>query len=121
MQNKDIMIEEGWYVSDVSTSEEADEAFAALNIIVANIQQHIDLELDKPRYQQDRKWLAKANAALRYKKTALQLVQSKRALLAAAERQARQETYDRKLLNHIKATVGHDQFVAWVREAEAVV
>ena len=120
MLNNDIMIDDGWYVSDVTSPEKAEEAFAHLSNAAAQIQKQIDLELDKPRRCHNRLWLAKANAALRYKKAARQWVQTKKGELRKAERRAHAERRDRVLLDHIRVSVGKDQFATWLQEAGLV-
>ncbi|MEO1108300.1 MAG: hypothetical protein AAFX90_10290 [Pseudomonadota bacterium] len=74
-----IEICDGWTVDDIETEDDCDDAFALLTKIVAGIETKMDI-----LEAQDQKLTAgyiKAKAALRYKKAALAIVNTKRGRL----------------------------------------
>lgn len=113
----DIEIDKGWPVSDVKTISDCDDAFAFLMSAVAKIEFDIDVEVLKPRDQQDGLWLAKARCALKYKRAALQIVNSARGRATDEEKWKRQNTRDRILLEHIRKATTNDVFMQWVRDS----
>lgn len=111
----DIEITEGWVAREIATLDECDDAFAYLSAVCASIDFQMDMENLKPEPQRDGAWLARARCALRYKKAALAIVQTRRNQIGRQERQAFQNQRDRVLLEHIKATLPAVQFAELVR------
>jgi hypothetical protein len=109
-----IEITEGWPTDSVESQEDCDQAFAYLMSACAQIEYQIDMELTKPKEFQNGPWLAKARCALKYKKTALQIVGHKRGYINDAERRAWQDSRDRRLLEFIRANAPNEQFMGWV-------
>lgn len=110
-----IEITEGWAAEDCKTRERCDDAFAYLMSAVAGIEYQIDMELTKPKPQQDREWIAKASCALKYKRAALQIVNQQRSVINAAETREWSGRRDARLLEFIRANVTDAQFLEWVR------
>lgn len=115
----DIEIEEGWLARDVATIEDCDDAFAILTAACASIEMQIDLEGFKPLQLQRGEWVARAKAALRFKKGALSIVQVKRSAINERLRRERLDTEERRLLAFAKEAIGplrwveiHRAFVA---------
>lgn len=116
----DIEIDQGWYVSEVKTLDDCDDAFAYLMSASAAIEYSIDVELLKPAHQQRGEWMARAKSALKYKKAALQIVNQKRGRLNKEEDIAVQSSRDRLILEHIRKRVSDEQFLEWVRGSGAM-
>jgi hypothetical protein len=110
----DIEIAAGWPAASVQSQKDCDDAFAYLMSAVAQIEFQIDVETSKPKEFQDFPWMAKARCALKYKKAALSIVQTRRGYLSAAEARAWQDSRDRKILEFIRANTTNEQFMAWV-------
>lgn len=113
----DIEIDKGWPVSDVTTIEDCDDAYAFLMAAIANIEFNIEVETFKPVENQDRHWAARARCALKYKKAAAQIVHNKRSKLFADQKKARQETRDRKLIEFIRRSVDDATFLGWLHKS----
>lgn len=107
----DIEIEPGWMARDVDTIEDCDDAFAILTGACAGIEMQIDLEGFKPLSQQRGDWVARAKAALRFKKAALAIVGHRRSAINERNRRERQETEDKRLLLFIKEAIPAAQWV----------
>lgn len=110
----DIEIAEGWPVSDITTTDDCNDAFAFLMSACAQIELQIDMEMSKPK-PWDSAWLARANCALKYKKAALQIVNQKRGMFNTEATRAFQRERDRALLSYIRSVVPDHQFLEWIR------
>lgn len=110
----DIEIDAGWPVSDVKTIEDCDDAFAFLMSACAAIEYDIDVEASKPASQQNPEWAARAKCALKYKKAALSIVNTKRGRINDEKRRQTNVSRDRILLEYIRSHVSNDQFLDWV-------
>ena len=108
-----IEITAGWDAASVKSQQDCDEAFSYLMSAVAQIEFQIDVELAKPKAAHDTTWLAKARCALKYKRAALQIVQTKRGYINTAESRAWQDSRDRRLLEFIRRNTTTEQFMAW--------
>lgn len=111
----DIEITRGWIAADCKSLDDCDDAFAYLTAAIAQIEFQIEVEEMKLEPQRDLMWLARARCALRYKKGALNIVNTRRSrLIAQAKKEAQQEK-DRVLLRHIRTSVPEAQYREWVR------
>lgn len=110
----DIEISEGWFVSEVETIQDCDDAFAYLTSACAAIEAQIESETLRPVAEQRGAWMVSAKAAFRFKKAALQIVQQKRGAIHAAMNIKASQTGDRALLAFIRSTVPAAQWLAWV-------
>ena len=107
----DIEIMPGWLARDVATVEDCDDAFALLTAACAAIEMQIDVEGFKPLQMQRGDWVARAKAALRFKKGALSIVQTRRSAINEKSRQERAETEDRRLLAFVKGALPPNQWL----------
>jgi hypothetical protein len=112
----DIEIAEGWAVSEIETPEDCDDAFSYLMAAVAEIEYRLEMKDLGVVVSQDPTWPPRARRALKYKKAALQLVGHKRGRIERASRQADQSAQDRRLIEHIRASVSPLQFRTWLFE-----
>lgn len=110
----DIEITAGWAVSEIETIEDCDDAYAYLMSAVAEIEYHLEAHALGVRDFPDPMWPARARRALKYKKTALQLVGWTRGRLNEDAKRERQDSSERKLMEHIKASVSSTQFDQWL-------
>lgn len=110
----DIEITDGWLAKDVETLADCDDAFAYLMGAIAGIEYQIDAEGFKPLAEQRGEWVARAKSALKFKKAALTIVQTRRARINELARVEASNTRERALLQFIKAAVPAHQWVAWV-------
>jgi hypothetical protein len=78
-----LMVDENWYVDQLSTLEECSEAEEALLLAIARTEGHIDNPENRHRGED---WLRRARGALRYKRAALQAVRQCRSDLKQAQR-----------------------------------
>lgn len=115
----DIEIAEGWPVSDILTLDDCDDAFAYLTAAIATIELQIDSEGFKPLAMQRGEWVARAKAALRYKRGALAIVNTKRSRINTATNIATASTAERAMLEFIKSCVPAKQWLEWVTAANA--
>jgi hypothetical protein len=74
-----IEICDGWTVDDIETEDDCDDAFALLTKIIARIEEHLDI-LEANEKKQDIQYI-KTKTALRYKRAALNIVNTKRGRL----------------------------------------
>lgn len=98
-----IYITDTWTVDDIETEEDCDDAFALLTAMVASIEGQID-EMEATGRKGESHHI-RAKAALRFKKAALQIIQSKRGRISRAQRmKTHDETMsdERKVLDYIK-------------------
>ncbi len=108
----DIEIEPGWLARDVATIEDCDDAFAILTAACAGIEMQIDLEAFKPLAEQRGEWAARAKAALRFKRAALNIVQFRRTAINDQIKANRSRDYNSQLLAFVKEATPADE---WVR------
>lgn len=114
----EIMVADGWPVSAVQTVEQCDEAYAYLNAAVAEMEYQLELhDLGQSPYT-DPVWPAACRRALKYKRTALRLVDSRRKLISERERKELLNSKDNRLLTLIKGSVRPTQWSAWVAAVE---
>lgn len=118
----DIEIGPGWAVSDIETEEDCDDAFAYLMAAVAEIEYQLELYDEGVGENTQRpQWAANARRALKYKRAALQILNTMRKKIANEEKQKSRERFERQLIDHIRGRVGDQQFHTWVGECSAVV
>lgn len=119
----EIEIADGWFVADLVTVEDCDEALVQLARDIAAIGAEIDkntgdLERAVAIYE-----LAppatSARIALKVKREVYQLVTKRRVEIVVARKHARADRYDRKLLDLLKARAP-DVFAAAVAEVGEV-
>lgn len=110
----EIEITYGWAVSEIETLEDCDDAFAHLMAAVAEIEYQLEQHGLGIVISADPTWPARARRALKYKRAALTLVQSKRGELNTVARFNAQAARDRALLDYIKSVTEPQQFHAWV-------
>lgn len=110
-----IEISDGWAAEDCNTTEQCNDAFAYLMSAVAGIEYQIDMELTKPKERQDLVWMAKAKCALKFKKTALQIINQKRSVISSEADREFKDRRDRKLLEYIRSVVPGETFLNWIR------
>lgn len=81
----EIEIAEGWYVSDLDSPEQCDDALAVLTEAIASIeyQLHAEKFAEVPRGPQ---WEARARSSLTWRKHARDAVQKKRASIMSNDR-----------------------------------
>jgi hypothetical protein len=100
-----LMIGDDWSIDEIETLQDCDDAFLVLTERVAQLETDahkahsyfIDTCKRAP-------WHDRAIAGLKMTKATLAILQNKRANIARREKQLAQDTRDRKLLDHIKAT-----------------
>lgn len=97
-----IEIADGWPVTDIKTIADCDDAFAYLSGAVANIEYQVELESFRPMGEQRGEWTARAKAALRFKKAALAIVQTRRSSINRALEAERLDSRDRQLLAFVR-------------------
>lgn len=115
----EIEITRGWPVSEISSIEECDEAFAYLMAACAEIERDLDLfELEEVLSYEKKVWQANAKAALKYKKAALAIVDRIRGRLLRTERTKEAEEYKQQLINFIRREVGDEQMGKWISMME---
>lgn len=110
----DIEIAEGWPVSDIKTLDDCDDAFAYLTAACATIELQIDSEGFKPLAMQRGEWVARAKAALRYKKGALNIINTKRSRITTEANVAASNSDAQQLLQFIRSCVPAKQWLQWV-------
>jgi hypothetical protein len=112
-----IEIRDGWAAEEVSSEQECLNAYAYLMSAVAEIEYQIDCyDLGQPFFT-DPLWIARARRALKYKRAALQIVNTRKGQMARAHREKREREGNAMLLNHIRDKVSDEQFLQWVRES----
>lgn len=118
----DIEITPGWAVSDLKTEEDCDDAFAYLMAAVAEIEYQLELhDVGVSPIPQTAQWAANARRALKYKRAALQILNTTRKRLSEEEKRQQRERFERQLLDHIRGSVGDQEFHKWVGECSLVV
>lgn len=96
-----ISICDGWDVDDIQTEDDCDDAFAVLTALVVSIEARMDdLEIAGNSVSVEYK---KAKTALRWKKAALTVVQTKRGKIRRAEKEAKQAERDASILRYFEA------------------
>ena len=96
-----IIITDDWTVDDIETEDDCDDAFAVLTAICVSIEAKMDdLAMQGKELSVEHK---KAKAALRWKKAALQVVQSKRGKINRKFKQVEQATLDRRIIAYFRA------------------
>jgi uncharacterized protein YebE (UPF0316 family) len=112
----EIEIAPGWVARSVSTNADCDDAYAYLMSAVASIEYQLEMAtIPADRHYNDTAWRAKTNAALRFKKAALQIVNQRRSDINRERNMAFQREHDRQLLAYIKAQVPAPMFREWVK------
>jgi hypothetical protein len=100
-----IEIEDGWAADSMESIEECEDATIKCNVLIAEIEFQIDMFETKPAIDRDYGWLARAKRALKYKKIAAQCVNNCRSRIVKEEKRALQNSYDRRVLDQLKAHV----------------
>ena len=96
-----IEICNGWTVDEIETFDDCDDAFAVLTGLVASIECRMDelaeqgLELSAEHRH--------AKRALRWKKAALSVVNTKRSRLSRKQKESKEESINQRILNFIAA------------------
>ena len=103
-----IQIDDGWTIGDLETLTDCDEAFAVLTAAVASIEGQ--LELAGVAYQHDPVWTARAKAALRWKKAALQAVNTKRSQFSREAKAAQNRAFERAFVDAARDRLQGDEF-----------
>jgi hypothetical protein len=112
----DIEIDKGWPVSDVKTIEDCDDAYAFLMAAIASIE--FDIELDANKIiDKGPLWAARARCALKYKRAALNIVNTKRGRIAEDLKAQKQAFRDKLLIAHIKRNLPRDQWMALIQSS----
>lgn len=111
----DIEIGPDWFVSDVSTREQCNDAFAYLMAAVAEIEYHLEMHAGGMYRANDTEWAANARRALKYKKTALQIINTIKSQLSEKRRRDLILHRNQVLLDHIRDVVSAEQFDGWIR------
>lgn len=96
-----IEIVDGFTVDDIETLDDCDDAFAILTALVASIEYRVD-EF-KFRDQEFSEECRRAKAALRWKKAALNAVQSKRSRITRKAEEKKQNDVNTRLLDYFRA------------------
>lgn len=97
-----IEITDGWPVTDIKTIEDCDDAFAYLSGAIAGIEYQIEAEGFKLLQDQRGEWLARAKSALRFKKAAIAIVNTRRGSINRALEAERQDRRDQQLLAFVR-------------------
>lgn len=92
-----VEIVKGWTVDEIETLDDCDDAFAVLTGAICNIESQIE---EAQETGQDRgEWFRRLKMALRWKKAAIQIVQTKKGRITRAARAEAQNVRDRRLLS----------------------
>lgn len=96
-----VEIVRGWTVDEIETLDDCDDAFAVLTGAICSIESQIEeaQEAGKDRGE----WFRRLKTALRWKKAALQIVQTKKGRITRAARAEAQKAEDRRLLSILSA------------------
>jgi hypothetical protein len=113
-----IEIVPGWAADSMTSLEDCEDAHIKCMALCAEIEFQIDMFDAKPQIERDYSWLARAKRALKYKKLAAQIVSNCRGRIAKAERQAKQDTLERRLIDLLKAHVEPALYSKCVKLAE---
>lgn len=112
----DIEIDKGWPVSDISTIDDCDDAYAYLMAAIASIE--FDIELDANKIiNKGPLWAARARCALKYKRAALNIVNTKRGRISDDIKATRQATRDMRLLAHIRKSLDRETWKALLQSS----
>ena len=113
-----LFIEEGWYVDELETLDQLDEADTAINLIIADIEHQIDLE-DLENYP-DKEWRAGAKRALKVKRVVAQAINRRRASIARQHKETVQGSRDRALIDYLRTRLGKDEWLEITSDFETV-
>lgn len=81
-----IEISDGWTVEDLRTQDDCDDAFAVLTGVICSIEAQIEKAQEDGRDSGE--WYRRLKGALRWKKAALSVVQTKRGQISRRDRAA---------------------------------
>lgn len=96
-----LEIKDGWTVDDLNTLEDCEDAFIVLTALIVAIEARID-DLDAGNgIQKDE--LKRAKGALKFKKAALQIVSLKRGRITRQEKERKQLSWDRRVVDYFSA------------------
>lgn len=110
-----IEITDGWPVTDIKTLEDCDDAFAYLTAALAGIEYQIETDGFKPiDEQRGGEWVARAKSALRFKRAALSIVNTRRGSINRAIDAERQDNRDRQLLAFIRDATQPEEWIRMV-------
>lgn len=83
----EIEIGPNWFVAELASIQECDDALAYLTEAIATIERQLAMDgVDRP--SRGARWRSGATASLRFKKHAVEVVTRKRAVFASVERRA---------------------------------
>jgi len=112
-----IFITDGWSVDEIETEDDCDDAHAVLTGIIARIESHMDdIEMQGNGMTVEFK---KARAALRWKKAALNVVNTKRGRIRRNENERQIQDFNRRIINYFKA-MHPSEMAAAIRHVEAM-
>lgn len=96
-----ISITDGWDVDDIQTEDDCDDAFAVLTAMVVSIEARMDdLAMLGNELSVDYK---RAKSALRWKKAALSVVNTKRGQIRRREKDAADASQTQKVIDYFRA------------------
>lgn len=96
-----IAITGDWTVDDIETEDDCDDAFAILTALIVSIEARMDdLAMSGQELSVDHK---RAKSALRWKKAALSVVNTKRGKIRRQEKEAHDESQSQKIMNYFRA------------------
>lgn len=96
-----ISITQGWDVDDIETEDDCDDAFAVLTALVVSIEARMDdLAMAGNELSVDYK---RAKSALRWKKAALSVVNTKRGEIRRQEKEAHDASQAEKIIAYFRA------------------
>lgn len=96
-----VEIARGWTVDEIETLDDCDDAFAVLTGAICSIESQIE---EAQETGQDRgEWFRRLKSALRWKKAALQIVQTKKGRITRAAKAEANKEENRRLLDILKA------------------
>lgn len=96
-----ISITGDWTVDEIETEDDCDDAFAILTALIVSIEARMDdLAMSGQELSVDHK---RAKSALRWKKAALSVVNTKRGKIRRQEKEAHDESQSQKIMNYFRA------------------
>jgi len=111
-----IEITGGWTVDEIENENDCDDAFAVLTAIIVSIEAKMDT-LEMERAEKSESYI-KTKSALRWKKAALSVVNTKRGKFKRQRAEAIQKSNDERVLRYFKA-MHYDIYMAAQRHVDA--
>ena len=111
-----IEITAGWTVDEIETEDDCDDAFAVLTAIIVGIEAKLDtLEMENLAKSES---FIKTKGALRWKRAALAVVNTKRGKIKRQMNEAFQKSNSERILKYVKA-MHYDTFMEAQRHVDA--